>query len=254
MQMQNSKQYKKDSFLSFYETTYLTNNPSLSIEDCEIKFNQLMKVLDNIEVSGVMLDIGCGSGNLLDKMKKHLSMKYAIGVDISINTLQRAKQLSPSNDYVRANGEYLPFKESSIELALMQDIFEHVPHPIELLNEVKIISKNILLSIPLESSILSDIALKIAQLQGKRTNKEIYGHIHRFNSRECMLFLEKSNLNVRKTVIIKSPFSEYSSFFGKIYLFFSKTTNTLLSEKIHEKFFGGYTFIALCSGVDLYET
>ena len=83
-----------------------------------------------------VLDVGCGSGILLDR----LSMEFGtegIGVDISLGSLGNLKReslsdLSPTLSDARA----LPFREDVFSLVVSLDVLEHIENPLAALHEM----------------------------------------------------------------------------------------------------------------------
>lgn len=70
------------------------------------------KVIDFIcdKRFGILIDVGCGSGALLDHAVSFYD--YAIGVDFSINMLRAArKKRSNKNDFVLATSRMLPLRD-----------------------------------------------------------------------------------------------------------------------------------------------
>lgn len=64
-----------------------------------------------------ILDVGCGTGQLLAALKERYSQAGLYGVDLAHNMLQCAAQrLGPDAILLNADAEQLPFKRSSIDL------------------------------------------------------------------------------------------------------------------------------------------
>jgi ubiquinone/menaquinone biosynthesis C-methylase UbiE len=92
----------------------------------------IRKVLKNILVEGKFaVDIGCGPGLVLREMRHIYS--YCVGIDISPRILRRAKSHSEVEekrniDLLCADVEYLPFKDSTFEVATMYSVLHHLPN------------------------------------------------------------------------------------------------------------------------------
>lgn len=90
------------------------------------------------------IDIGCGFGLVLKEMYPIYS--YCIGIDISSETLQRAKiGLTPIMkkriDLVCADIENMPFKDAVFDVACMYSVLHHLPNINASLEEVNRIIK-----------------------------------------------------------------------------------------------------------------
>jgi SAM-dependent methyltransferase len=229
----------------FYETSYLEKNPTLDVKDCKWKYNQIRDLLDFDYKIEKVLEVGCGSGVLLEMVREHLDSNLSIGCDISKEILKKSRMLAGANSYIRADAEYLPFKDSSVDPVYFFDLLEHVQSPGEVLRELKRVSNDILIAIPIESGYISDLMYMAMRILGRETNLERYGHIHRFTRGRCLSLLEKSSIGIRRYSVVKSKFSEYTSLSGRIFLTISRATYSI-SKRMHERLFGGYVFIALC--------
>lgn len=56
----------------------------------------------------------------------------------------------PEDKYVRARAEDLPFENRQFEVALITELLEHIPNPIEALTEVMRVAKHVLITVPNE--------------------------------------------------------------------------------------------------------
>jgi SAM-dependent methyltransferase len=126
-----------DELAGFYAQDYYAYRPMGKDRDLKKLFKKLLKT--KIETHnptfphpGEFLDIGCGSGEYLQRMRAEgwnvKGVEPSIfgaeegrqnGLDIFHGTLPEAKFVSDSFDYVRSNHS-----------------FEHVPNPVEILDEI----------------------------------------------------------------------------------------------------------------------
>jgi ubiquinone/menaquinone biosynthesis C-methylase UbiE len=240
-----SKSDDKIEIKRFYDIQYLKQNPDLDAGDIPWKIEHIKKLIGRRKFSNI-LEIGCGSGLIVAELSRFIDIKNSIGSDLSLPILHSAKTSAPNNKYVLANGEGLPFKDSSLDLVLIVDVLEHIHDPIKMLKEVKRISKNLMLLVPLEYGHLSNVVYSIQQLLRIPTNKEQYGHIHRFNRKDIFKILEKLDLKMEDFSITLINPPVFKTLFGRVYTRLSKIIYKL-SKRQHEKIFGGHTFIAYCS-------
>lgn len=229
----------------FYDVQYLKQNPNLDADDVQWKVEHIKKLMGCRKFSNI-LEIGCGSGLIVAELSRFIGIENTIGSDLSLPILYSAKTSASNNKYVLADGEVLPFKDSSLDLVLIVDVLEHIPDSTKMLKEVKRISKNLVLSVPLESGHLSNLVYHIQRLLGLTTTKEQYGHIHRFNRKDIFEILKKLNLKIEDFSIILINHPEFKTLFGGVYTRLSKIIYKL-SKGQHEKIFGRYKFVAYCS-------
>lgn len=148
-----------------------------------------------------IIELGCGAGNLMEKIK---SAKELTGVDISdfLIDLAKRKKYQVKTKFVKANIEKLPqeITETKFDKIYCSEVLEHVESPENVLREVKkIISKNgtLVVSIPNENLInkLKNILIKFKIFSfifpkiSKKMDEE--WHLHFFNINKIKKLTEK---------------------------------------------------------------
>ena len=96
--------------------------------------NAIFKALENslCNLTGNLLDIGCGKMPYKNYILEHSNVKSYIGLDIE-TALKYDKAVKP--DYTW-DGVTMPFKDSSFHCAIATEVLEHCPEPEVVLNEV----------------------------------------------------------------------------------------------------------------------
>ena len=129
-----------------------------------VNLNRL--ILEAVPVSGTIVDMGCGTGDLLEPLKK--KARYLIGVDKSPRMLDQARRrfaLDGANVDLRIGElEHLPLREGEADLAVINMVLHHVPDPKKAFREAYRVLK------PGDSFIILDFLRH--QLEGMR---ERYG-------------------------------------------------------------------------------
>ncbi len=72
-----------------------------------------------------VLDVGCGTGRLLRKVKEQWSDANLIGVDPAESMIAEAKQLLPNAQFHVGMAESLPLHDASVDLVLSTMSFHH---------------------------------------------------------------------------------------------------------------------------------
>ena len=107
-------------------------------------------VEEKIEENGFILEAGCGSGKILEKISKNV---VKVGCDISKEALKLAKN---NCDYViRSDIKQLPFKDNVFEIVFNQGVMEHFSdEEFDLiLKELKRVSKKVIIIVPSHTSL-----------------------------------------------------------------------------------------------------
>jgi SAM-dependent methyltransferase len=86
---------------------------------------------------GTIVDVGCGSGNLL--LYGDLSAQLAVGVDASREAVRFARTQVGSRRirFVQAGGGAIPVASGTAELALLVEVIEHLTEPELILREIR---------------------------------------------------------------------------------------------------------------------
>lgn len=84
-----------------------------------------------------VLDVGCGTGALLEQVLSEDSHRQVTGLDLSANMLDQArKRLGDRAVLVQGDSEHLPFPDRSFDVVVCCDSFHHYPNPQAVLAEV----------------------------------------------------------------------------------------------------------------------
>lgn len=127
-----------------FEKYYLKNKTFITFTD--IRISKIIKIVLGIYPRNI-LDIGCGSGYLLENLLDLLPKTSLYGVDVFEN-----KKLNKKIKYKTADiTEKLPYSADFFECIILGEVIEHVPNPDFLLREIRrMLNKNgvLILSTP----------------------------------------------------------------------------------------------------------
>jgi len=137
-------------------------------------------------VIGNVLDIGCGTGNIL-KILGGLYSLNLFGVDISKKAIEYCKIRNLKNVYL-ANAENLPFESNQFDLILALDVIEHLQNPFKTISELYRVGRNgcfIIITVPSFQKLYSthDISL---------------GHIKRYNKVDLLQLINSVPIIIEK--------------------------------------------------------
>lgn len=106
--------------------------------------NPLMRIMENkrttsilsyleIEQKDKVLDVGCGAGNMLERVGKG----KLYGIDLSAFALGLAKSRLNNNAILqKGNAESLPYKSNSFDKLFCSEVIEHTLHPERIIDEM----------------------------------------------------------------------------------------------------------------------
>ena len=216
------------------------------------KFSLIERYIQSIDKPiHSIVEVGCGSGRVLDYFKRKYHINTAWGFDISATAINFARSQHPDCNFevLDIDRQNLPFHENTIDVVILCDIVEHVQNYTKLISESLRISQNVIIKIPLEK----DVMTFLATLLGSKTvytKQHPHGHIHAFSEKGFLSYLRTSFDNIvieyereddceskRKFVrLIKKLFYK-SSFFPILFgaslgIFIKKTMKNNLFEKV----------------------
>lgn len=87
----------------------------------------------------VILDMGCGEGIGLEKLKKQFPEKIIFGIDLEKENVEICGRYSL--DVIRSNVYHLPLDGESIDVCICIDMLEHLKKPQEGIKELKRVLK-----------------------------------------------------------------------------------------------------------------
>ena len=99
-----------------------------------LKLRYLLSDLEN--VSGKVLDVGCGAGSVAKAVKRERPDLEVYGCDLSESALSVATASPEGVDFRVATAERLPFSDRQLDFVWIVDVLEHVNDPQQVLREV----------------------------------------------------------------------------------------------------------------------
>jgi len=125
------------------------------------------QMLSRVRSDGRMLDNGCGTGLLFDKIKPG----QAVGLDISGEMLRYAAK--HSDQLILGNSQKLPFKDNSFDVVFCRSLLHHLPEPELAISEISRVlrSQGEAVFADTNSSLLSYLPRLIAS-RGKHFSEE----------------------------------------------------------------------------------
>ena len=102
----------------------------------------ILKKLKQEEHVGSLLDLGCGTGALLESIFNLNITRQLSGIDLSSNMIEEAKKKIGDNAKLYlGDAENLPFENSLFDTVICNDSFHHYPSPDKVVKEVSRVLK-----------------------------------------------------------------------------------------------------------------
>jgi SAM-dependent methyltransferase len=127
-----------DALTSFHEDT-AGDNHFIDNASRQYALQQVQQHIPN--KSGVVLEVGCSSGFMLDLMRKALPNVVVIGADVVRAPLLKLSADLPNTPLLRFSLVDCPLPDNSIDAVVMLNVLEHIEDDIGALRQVKRILK-----------------------------------------------------------------------------------------------------------------
>jgi len=100
---------------------------------CALDREETLSILSSVPESvDSVLDVGCGSGHLLDR----IHCRMPTGLDFSASMLRLAQGRNPQLRLVLGDATRLPFKNASFQVITCQDVVGHLSNPERMVSEI----------------------------------------------------------------------------------------------------------------------
>lgn len=147
-----------------------------------------------------ILDVGCGEGFTLEKLRENKIGKELTGIDFSKSAIEIGKNLHPDLSLKLGTIYHIPFKPNSFDLIICSEVLEHLKYPEKALQElVRVTKKNCIISVPNEPWFMLANLLRGKNLS--RWGNDIE-HIQHWSKRGISAIVEK----YFAVTVVKNPF------------------------------------------------
>ncbi len=125
-----AEQYKELSIKEFTKAATIYDSGHAGIyELCKDDYPPILEELEKEEFN-TLLDVGCGTGTMIELLSKKYPDKHYTGLDITPKMIEvaNAKKI-PNTQFVVGDSENLPFEPESFDAVICANSFHHYPNP-----------------------------------------------------------------------------------------------------------------------------
>jgi ubiquinone/menaquinone biosynthesis C-methylase UbiE len=169
--------------------------------------------------SGLLVDVGCGGGNMAKAIKRERQELAVEGVDVSKSAIEWARREPEGVAFQLAEPERLPFGDARAAAVTMFDVLEHVDDPSRALGDIARVVKPgglFCLAVPLEDQPWTIYRLVKAG-RWWRSKLRHGGHIHAFSDRDVRELLDEAGFDV---VRVRWSYQHLFALFDVLYFTF----------------------------------
>jgi 2-polyprenyl-3-methyl-5-hydroxy-6-metoxy-1,4-benzoquinol methylase len=219
--------------------TYLSNNKDWHSSDSKWKANHINYILkkNNIYPYSIV-DIGCGSGDIICNLSLLYKKTLFHGFDVSIDACKIAKK--KNNKRIKFKMLNLKSLNYKYDCLLCIDVFEHVENYLFFLKSIKKRAKYKVFHIPLDMNVSGLLKTDIIIWARK-----YLGHLHYFNKQTALSTLEYCEYRIIDFYITAPIFISNPNTFKQYLLKYLAKTIAFFSKNFAAKLFPGFSLIVL---------
>lgn len=134
--MLTEQKYKDMSVKEFTKAAEIYDSGHAGIyEMCKDDYPPVLKELKKVSFQD-LLDVGCGTGPMIELLSKKFPDKNYTGVDLTPRMIEVAQEKKLVNTkFVVGDSENLPFSKNSFDAVICTNSFHHYPNPQAFFNE-----------------------------------------------------------------------------------------------------------------------
>jgi cyclopropane fatty-acyl-phospholipid synthase-like methyltransferase len=217
---------------------YAANNPGWHEKDAPWKARQVLSLLSDRSLRPEsIVDIGCGTGGVLDVIARELSGARLVGYDPSPQALGMVRR----SDRVEIRAGTAKDVHEHYDLLLSLDVFEHVEDYIGFLRSLRPIADLFIFHIPLDAS-----AQSVMREKPLLSARSTVGHLHYFTRGTALATLESAGFQIADDRLLfphDLPGRQVKTRIANIPRALGRRVRPQLSARI----FGGSTLLVLAS-------
>jgi ubiquinone/menaquinone biosynthesis C-methylase UbiE len=123
------KDYKELSRMEFDSAAHKFDNEDIKdiYNICKQDYPYTLRKLEEKDFES-LLDVGCGTGNVISLLQEKYPERKYTGVDLSEEMIKVARSKNiPGASFINADAENLPFKEEVFDAVICTESFHHYP-------------------------------------------------------------------------------------------------------------------------------
>jgi len=166
-------------------------------------FKNLLDLISEKKVDSI-LDVGCGEGFTLNRLKEHGIGKRLEGIEYLKDAIELGKKTYPDIKITEGSIYDLPYKDNSFDLVLCTEVLEHLDDPRKALQQlIRVSKKYLVVSVPNEPFFM--LAQFVRGKNWSRFGNDIE-HINHWTMFGFPKFIKKNTSNIQ-VLAKKFPFA-----------------------------------------------
>jgi len=228
----------------YIDGSYMSQNPEWDRSDSPLKASRVLSILlkNNLQPNSIC-EVGCGAGDILIHLKKHLPSTKMKGFDISpqLNKFWIEHNKSEEGKEITfCLGDFHQVNEIIYDVLLMLDLFEHVRDPYTFLENSRKHASYFVFIIPLDLS-ASSVFRKNPLINVRRK----VGHLHFYTKDLALETLTDSGFSIIDWQYTSPSLSSPNLSLKTRIMALLRSLLKLFNEDIGARLIGGETLLVL---------
>ena len=157
-------------------------------------FRNLLNLIRLKKIDSI-LDVGCGEGFTLNRLREHGIGKHLEGIEYLKDAIELSKKTYQGIKITEGTIYNLPYKDNSFDLVLCTEVLEHLDNPKKGLEElVRVSKKYLVISVPNEPFFM--LAQLIRGKNWSRFGNDVE-HVNHWTMLGFPKFIKKNVLNIQ---------------------------------------------------------
>jgi ubiquinone/menaquinone biosynthesis C-methylase UbiE len=97
----------------------------------------VLNLVDGVSAPVDLLDVGCGTGRLLRKIRERWPYAQLIGIDPAEGMVKKARQMMPDSTFMVSSAESIPLPDTSLDLVFSTTSFHHWSDQLQGIREIR---------------------------------------------------------------------------------------------------------------------
>jgi hypothetical protein len=224
----------------YADGSYRTNNPGWHSADSAWKAARIAAILTRNSVDFTScVEVGCGAGQVLARLSRHMPGKKFSGYDVSPDAAKL--WAAPPDAGLSYHLQDFTETDESSDLLLLIDVFEHIEDYMGFLRKLAGRARWFVFHIPLDMHVSG--LLRDRQLHARRQ----VGHLHYFSRATALATLADTGYTVIEDEL--TSLSHETTEGRRTMTNFANLARTgleTISPNLAAKLLGGYSLLALC--------
>jgi cyclopropane fatty-acyl-phospholipid synthase-like methyltransferase len=223
----------------YKDGTYLEKNPLWHEEHAPWKSRQIIKLLERNDLKpSTICEIGCGSGEILNRLSAKYPENKFFGYDISPQAIAICEKKAKNNLSFHLESMY--DNDHHFDIVMAIDVFEHVEDYFAFLRKMRTRGEFKIFHIPLDLSVQT-----LLRTTPILSNRKAFGHIHYFSKELALEALADTGYAIVDSCYTSYAMDLHDNSWKSSLLKFPRRVAFSIHQDLAVRILGGFSLLVL---------